>query len=162
LEAWALGKKMSMINLNVKGMDKVQAGLKQLATAIPQTMKNITQEVGSEVLDTTGLRSYPGLTAANMPPTPYYIRGKGTQYKSGNSGKSENLGKQWKVDNPDTFSVRMKNDVSYAPFVNGEDQASALKAIGWRILPEVAQEKIDKLRAIVEAWITRMIVKAGL
>jgi hypothetical protein len=154
---------MSMINLNVKGMDKVQAGLKQLATAIPQTMKNITQEVSSEVLDTTtGLRSYPGLTAANMPPTPYYVRGSGMQYNYGNNGKSKRLGEQWKVDNPDTFSVRIKNDVSYAPFVNGEDQASALKAIGWRILPEVANEKIDKLRAIVEAWITRMIVKAGL
>lgn len=153
---------MSMINLNVKGMDKVQAGLKQLAKEIPKTMKNITKEVESEVLNTTGLRSYPGFTAANMPPTPYYIRGKGTQYLSGNSGKSEQLGKQWKIDNPSDFTVRLKNDVSYAPFVHGIEQARVMAAIGWKQLAVVAEEKIDKLRAIVEAWITRMITKAGL
>ena len=41
-------------------------------------------KIANRVIMTEGLKTYPPETSANRPPTPYYIRGIGTQHKGYN------------------------------------------------------------------------------
>lgn len=155
---------MADISIQINGLEKVQAGLEGLNGDLRKTMIYASREVSAEILQTEGLQKYPGATAANMPPAPYYKRGSGTIYKGGgSSGSSENLGKQWTTKtNPGDNSFTIGNRASYAPYVHGDEQAKVMDAIGWRKLAEVAEEKIDAIQKIIQGWIDRLIVKAGL
>lgn len=77
---------MSDIEIEVKGIDKIISGLKRFPEEIKKNFSQAGQEAATEIINTKGLAVYPPETDANRPPTPYYIRGRGMQYKSKNNG----------------------------------------------------------------------------
>jgi hypothetical protein len=153
---------MTDIKITVIGIEKIQAAL----TKFPREISNYLGYAGNDaardvVLGTVGLKNYPPMTAANAPPTPYYIRGRGTQTASGNRGESERLGTQWYVEKQGLGTV-IGNRASYAHWVHGDDQASFMKPKGWRKLLDVAEEKREKITAIYQKWTDRLIKNLGL
>lgn len=139
----------------------LQRALKKAPKELQLNMAMAGAEALSEVLDTEGIRQYPPETAANHPPTPYYVRGQGTQYASYNKGNSEQYGKRWGIQHG-YYTSTAESFASYAPYLGGEEQASHMASKGWRKIVDVANEKIDKLRRIYDLWVTRALRKAGL
>ena len=78
------------------------------------------------------LEGYPPSDGANTPPTPFYIRGRGTQTASGNRGNSERLSSRWRRKSDSKRAV-IRNTASYAVYVIGSkrDQAKHMKKRGW-------------------------------
>ena len=133
IEIKGLDKLVKKIN-TLEKMDAVKAALKQSATFLAGKMAE-----------------YPSQTAANQPPVPYYIRGRGTQTASGNLGNSEDLGQKWRGAKPQIrnkgFTVAIGTNVSYAPFVQAHDrQARWMKSIGWKTDQQVLDKNKDKAK----------------
>lgn len=150
------------LDIRVKGMDKVQKALRKFPEEVQSNLDGAGREAGEEVLNTEGLRQYPPATAANTPPPPYYIRGRGTQYQSYNTGSSERYGTQFFVD-AQGLRTTIGNRASYAQWLTDEDrQARAMAEIGWRKLVDVAREKSERVIQIFEGWVGRTIQRLGL
>ena len=149
------------LRIDVKGLDKLLAGFKRF----PQEIRNVFEDAGKKsaemILKERGLRQYPPETKANLPPTPYYVRTKGTQYKSYLKMTSENLGKKWYVK-PAGLGVKIGNPASYAKWVHGDEQANAMAKIGWKKLDEVAKGKTPRIKKIYQDAINYLIRKLGL
>lgn len=150
------------LEVEVRNLEKVVNGLEQVRTELPNYVQSANQEISSEILSVQGLKSYPPATAANQPPVPYYIRGKGMQTAYGNTGKSERLGTQWQTVAYGTLGARIFNDVTYAKYVHGEEQASFMAPKGWKKLADVARQKLTKLASIYQRWINKLIKDKGL
>lgn len=151
-----------MITVKITNADQVQRALEQA----PQTMLAALNQAGREaaeriILDTEGLKRYPPASAANLPPTPYYVRGRGTQYATGNAYNSERLGTQFYVRSANA-STYIGNRTSYAPFVIGPAQSRVMARLGWRKLEDVAREKIDAVASVYQAWVDRALKGLGL
>jgi hypothetical protein len=153
------------LTIKIKGLDKLTGALDKFQQKIAQNMSAAGKQAGKELLDTKGLRKYPAETAANWPPTPYYVRGKGMQYKAGSSGGSERLGTQWTV-RTERFRTTIRNDASYAQWVHGDSegkyQARHMAKIGWKKLLDTAKGMISKLTKIYQAWVDKTIRDLGL
>jgi hypothetical protein len=149
---------MANISISVTGLDQVQAALAEFPKQVGGYMRAAGQEVGTEVVQTVGVGKYPPAGPGNAPPTPYYVRGVGRQYASYNDNRSERLGTQFTVDaSPDGFGVVIGNRASYAPYDVGDDQARAMAAIGWVKVYDAAVSTLDKITAIFQAWIDKLI-----
>ncbi len=155
---------MPELHVKVTGLDKVQAALAQFPRDLERYTQAAGQEIGSEILNTEGLRRYPPAGSANAPPYPYYIRGRGTQTSARyNTGSSERLGTQFYVQaSASTYMTEIGNRANYADYVVGEGQAHFMGPKGWRKLSAVAQEKLETLRGIYQRWIEKMIRDLGL
>lgn len=166
------GEDMSDFNVEVKGIERLTANLDKFGKEI---LKNVgaagAESANDVILKTRGLRRYPPATDANRPPTPYYIRGKGTQTSKGNKDDSERYGSQEIVNGThnDAFDIKRRgmdtvigNRASYAPYLGGEQQAAWAAKKGWRKLREVAEEKISQIRMKYEAWVEKTIRDLGL
>jgi hypothetical protein len=151
-----------MIKIKVRNIDVVLKNLSKLKGDLPHYIGAANQEAAREILDTQGFRAYPPATAANQPPTPYYIRGRGTQYASKNLNNSERLGTRWATETYGQLGMKISNPVTYAQYVHGTEQAAAMGRIGWRILFDVAKEKIGVLTEIYTKWIDKLIKDSGL
>lgn len=145
--------------------------LKALDSA-PRELKRQLQQAGKSaakiVLDTRGVQEYPAETSANRPPTPYYIRNRGTQYKSYNKGESENIGKQWSVRSSG-YGVTIGNRASYAPYVHGtkgvtgnKGQAWNMGLKGWNQIWLVAKRKTAEIARKYDQFISEALRRAGL
>ena len=137
---------------------------KALAIAPQRIRANLVRagrEVGAKVLMTQGLKKYPPESAANRPPTPYYVRGRGMQYASRNDGRSERYGTQWNV-RVQPMRVILGNRASYAPYLTDEQrQAKAMRRLGWRKLISVIKERMGMIKGVYNAWIGKAIRQAG-
>jgi len=151
----------SNIQIEVVGIKEVEAKLKKLGRSLNSYASQAVVQASKDVLDTEGLRKYPPETSANQPPTPYYVRGMGTQYKSGNKGNSEKYGTQWHVDKV-PYGAKIANRSSYAQYLAGTNQSQAMAKIGWRKLVDVVMEKMPKIKSTIEAWMKKAIKDAGL
>ena len=158
---------MTDIKIQVIGIEKIQTALTKFPHEIEKYLTNAGNSAAKDVvLSTEGLQKYPPSTAANQPPFPYYIRHQGTQTAHGNLGNSENLGAQWYVEKQGLGTV-IGNRASYARWVVGDEQAQQMGPHaripkGWRKLTDVAHEKIDKITAIYQAWVNKLIRDIGL
>lgn len=151
------------ISITVNGLDKVQRAIGEFPGQAASYLGMAGREAADRViLSTEGLRAYPPMTAANAPPTPYYIRGRGTQLARRNLYNSERLGTRWYTRQDGLYITRVGNTASYARFVHGDEQARHMAAIGWRKLGEVAREKIGEISKTYQAWIDRLIRSLGL
>jgi len=153
---------MTQLKIIVTGLDKLAKAFNRFPKEITRNMSEAGHEAGKEIVETQGLQSYPPETEANKPPTPYYQRGFGMIYKNSTKGTSENYGKQFYIKRVgDTTTIG--NRASYAKYLTGkDDQAIAMGKKGWRILIEVAKEKLDKIKRIYQAWIDKTIKDLGL
>jgi len=153
---------MTDIKITVIGIEKIQAGLNKFPREIEKYVTQAGEQAAKrEILNVVGMQKYPSATEANAPPTPYYIRGRGTQTAHGNRGNSERLGTQWYVKKVG-LGTEIGNRASYGKWVHGEEQAHFMKPKGWRILTEVVTEKIDKITKVYQAWITKCLRDLGL
>jgi hypothetical protein len=152
---------MASLSVTVTGLDLVQEAFARWPQQVTGYLASAGKEGAEEILTTTGLRSYPGAGPGNAPPTPYYVRGQGTQYASRNDGRSERYGTQFYVESQ-AYTTTVGNRASYARWLAGEEQARHMAAIGWRKLLEVAEEKLPKLEAIYQGWIDKMLKDLGL
>lgn len=154
---------MTDIKITVVGIEKIQASLTKFPREISKYLGQAGDEAAKrEVLKTKGLQQYPPATAANAPPFPYYIRGRGTQTSQWhNTGSSERLGTQWYVKKVG-MGTEIGNRASYAKWVNGEEQASFMKPKGWRILLEVVKEKLPEITNIYQRWVNKLLRDLGL
>ena len=96
---------------------------------------------------------YPPETEANQPPTPYYIRGTGTQYSTGNRGESRQLNTNWTklvelVDNGAVGTV--DNKTPYGLYVHGlaPYQRYYHKDNKWRTVGKIASDVKPKVNAV--------------
>ena len=153
----------NFIRIEVKGLKELEAAIAKFPQQSAKYMGQAGEEVAKKVIFTTeGLKKYPPLTDANAPPTPYYIRGRGTQTKSGNTGKSEKLGTLWYAK-AQGYSTAVGNRASYAKYVHGDDdQATFMAPKGWRKLKEVAEEKITEITKVYDAWVGKLLKDIGL
>ena len=150
------------VKIEVKGLDKIIKAFAKFPREIMKDIKDAGEESADEILNVKGLRNYPELTDANMPPTPYYKRGKGMQYASRNALDSENLSKKWTVVSQG-YKTTIGNTASYAKWVHGkDDQAKAMGRIGWRKLFDVAKDKTQAIQKIYQKWINHTIKRLGL
>lgn len=154
---------MTEIKVTVQGADKLKANLDKFPRQISKYLQAAGKEAASlEIFPTEGLKKYPPLSAANQPPTPYYIRGQGTQTASGNKQESERAGTQWYVKPAEKFGTEIGNRASYGRWLYGEGQAQAMGRIGWRKLVEVVDEKMTRITERYQAWVNKLIKDLGL
>ena len=154
---------MSAISVEVVNEDVVRKNLEKVGGDLPRYLQGARIEITDGILNTKGLRSYPGATEANQPPVPFYIRGRGMQYKFGNNNKSQRLGTQWQSIPYGKIGMKISNKVTYAPYVHGEEtQAGAMARIGWRKLFSVAKEKTGFIRDVYNNWVDQLLRKHGL
>ena len=152
---------MATISLKIEGLDKLEAALKKAPAVIDDAVEAAGDQIGNVILETRGIRLYPPATQANRPPTPYYIRGVGTQTARGNRNNSQMMNKKFTVKTASRV-IRIANSATYAPHVIGEFQAKHMKAIGWRSMIDVAKEKQPELTRILNAWLQRAFDKLEL
>lgn len=152
---------MSNFNFDIKGINELEAKLKRVGVSLNKYTQAGASEAGKNLIMAEGLKKYPPLTAANQPPTPYYIRGTGMQYKTWNDKKSKSLGKKFTVEKI-SYGAKIGNNVSYAPYVIGEKQSAVMEGIGWKNLPEYAKEKIDDIKETLSKWIRKALKDAKL
>jgi len=144
------------IRVTVPGLEKVMANMARFPREIARYFSMAGHEAGNEIIDTQGLRNYPPATAANLPPTPYYIRGRGMQYANHNDGRSERYGTQFYIQRRGAMTT-IGNRASYAEWLAGQNQARRMAAIGWRKLGDVAKEKKSRIEQIYRGWVKRLI-----
>ena len=150
------------IHIEVEGIEKVLKALKRFPKKIPKYLGQAGHESATRViLPEEGLQNYPPETGANRPPTPYYIRGKGTQTASKNYFNSENLGKQWYTKSTG-LDMKIGNRASYARWVHGVEQAKAMARIGWKQLFKTAKDKVGDIKKVYDAWVAKAIRDLGL
>lgn len=144
-------------------LKQVNASLTKLPS---QLKKDLVQGAGKEVIDeilgTTGIQKYPPAGSGNAPPTPYYVRGRGTQYKTRNDGSSERYGSQWSKPKVSGYKTTATNTASYASHLVGDKQAKAMGRIGWRRIIDVVKDKLIPIGKIYGRWVVRAIRKVGL
>lgn len=151
------------IHIEIKGLDKLEKAIKRF----PSEAKKYLGQAGGEaaervVFKIQGLKKYPPATSANQPPAPYYIRGRGMQYKNYNDMRSEKLGTKW-YSKAEGYETRIGNIASYAKYVHGDDdQASFMEPKGWRKLKEATQEKIADITKVYQAWVDKLLRDIGL
>jgi hypothetical protein len=150
------------IQIEVRGLDKILSNLEKFPGQIQKYISQAGKESSDRViLPTQGLKKYPGTTAANAPPVPYYVRGKGTQTASGNLGNSERLGTQF-YSEAAGLNTKIGNRASYAKYVVGEGQARFMGPKGWRKLFDVAKEKQAGIKKVYQTWVDKCIRDLGL
>ena len=149
------------IQIEIKGLDRLIKALDKFPVQIAKNMSQAGHEAGTEILATRGLRKYPPMGIANAPPTPYYVRGSGTQTASWNKQNSERLGTQFYIKRTG-WTTAIGNRASYAKWVVGEAQAHFMAPKGWRKLFEVAKEKKLKIQKVYQAWVDKTIRDLGL
>jgi hypothetical protein len=161
-EQYHQDKTMSHITIKIQGLEELIKDLDRLPKEIDQAMKAAGKEAAEIVLSTEGVRTYPPETAANRAPAPFYIRGKGTQTKSGNRWNSERYGSQWTVK-ATTPGVTISNRASYGIYLADENkQAAAMADKGWVKLIDAARDQEGEITKVYQAWIDRAIKKIGL
>ena len=153
---------MANIHVELRGLDDLKRKLRAAPEQLQRYLSAAGNEAGHEVIASEGLQKYPPATAANAPPTPYYIRGRGTQLKSRNLGESQRYGTQFFV-NAAGLKTTIGNRASYAQWLTDENKQSHVMArIGWRKLIDVAREKQAQVIRIFEAWVAKGIRDSGL
>ncbi len=150
------------LEVELKGLDKLNRAMKKFPRTVIKNLGAAGKEAAEDiVLKTEGLRNYPPETAANKPPTPYYIRGVGTQTQSRNYLNSERLGTKWNVTRRGA-EARASNPASYARYVHGEEQAAAMARIGWKKLYDTAKKKLKQITVVYQAWVNKTLRDVGL
>ena len=159
------GEKMTKnegISIQVDGIEELTKALDQFSDEIAREMKAAGEAAAKEIIWTKGLKTYPGETAANKPPIPFYVRGVGTQTASGNLFNSERYGSQFYVQQKTPFTTTIGNRASYAEYLGGDKQAKAMARKGWVKLYDAANKKMPQIVEIFQSRIDRLIKKLGL
>lgn len=151
-----------MAEIIVKGITELQAKIKKFRAQMLGVVSPASEDESNKLLDNTvGLRKYPPLGPGNAPPTPYYIRGTGMQYKSHNDNRSEQLGSRWVVKKI-LGGVNVYNTASYYKYVHGERQSYRMAEIGWKKTSEVFPKFVPEILKKIKSTFDMLMKKIGL
>lgn len=108
--------------------------------------------------------SYPPSTAANSPQRErWYVRGYGPHWRTKGGDvhsrkTSQTLGRKWTVGAQNNgLTAVIGNNVTYGPYVQDPDQqASHMKAIGWKTTEEIVNEN----QTVVENFVRESVEDA--
>ncbi len=146
------------LEIKTEGDEQLEKALIEFTREAVRYLSAAGQESADRViLAEQGLKRYPPATRANRPPTPYYIRGRGTQTGHGNRGNSERLGTRWYTRRAGA-DVELGNTASYAKWAHGEEQAWFMTIIGWKRLRQVAEDKIEQITKTYQAWVDKLLI----
>lgn len=146
--------------IDIKGIEPILAKLEQVKGL--KFLKGIMTGALSDVKNWIAV--YPPESEANFAgQRRWYQRGYGSRWmrKDGSIGgykSSRQLGQRWTYKvNADGMGGVVGNNVTYAPFVQGDKQNRWHKMRGWRNTEQAATEMgpkiIDKIKAQIQAWI---------
>jgi hypothetical protein len=155
---------MSGITVEVNGLKELQEKYKQINKVSSRYMSAAAKEaIERFILPVEGIKKYPPETAANLPPTPYYIRGRGVQVSpKRNLLNSERYGTKFYIKRV-PYGAIIGNSASYAPYLTGTVmQAKNMARIGWRKLIDVAKQNKVKIAEVFSAWTDTMLKDIGL
>jgi len=143
-----------MPKVQIEGLDLIVDGLNKFPGQVIKNLSQAGREIAERIVyPTEGIKKYPNSTIANLPPTPYYIRGRGTQLATRNLGNSERYGTQFYV-RQDGLNTILGNRASYAAYLTDEDkQSSAMARIGWKKLVDVIRSKAHEIKAEYQKWV---------
>jgi len=148
-----------MSTIQIKGLDKLRIKFENVEPGIKAGIKAATLHVKGKVA------KYPPATGANEPKTTFTSKGNNTWYQRGWGSKwalkkgswhgrksSENLGRKWTVEYRNSgLTGVVGNNVSYGKYVQGADeQASALKRIGWQTTADVAEQEAETVTNFIK------------
>jgi len=153
------------LKVRVRGLTALTEGFRRAPKAIGQAVADASTLAGKRIIDTVGLGKYPPMGPGNQPPTPYYVRGEGTQLKSKNLHNSEKLGARFHSLGEARglgAVIKLGNTASYAPYVVGDEQSRVMAKIGWRKLRDVAKQKLSEVGKIFEEVIGAALKQIGL
>lgn len=109
---------------------------------------------------------YPPATAANQPNAQgrWYQRGYGTKWQRrdgsiGGRATSEDLGPSWKGKVESNTRGVIGNDASYATFVQGPNQSSVMRDIGWRTTDTIVEEESAFVLSAIQRAVERELNK---
>lgn len=131
------------VTIEVKNAKKLIAQFEQGNLVAEQILvQNMQQAVD---LTAVNAAIYPPTSEANQPPTPYYIRGTGTQTSVGNRGESKQLDKQWEklveIEGNGVIGTVKNVNAPYAPWVHGMQGQQWYHANrGWRTVKKIATD----------------------
>lgn len=144
----------NFISIDLKGVTKMLVRYEQGDLVAEQLLTKSMQQA----VDLTAQNAavYPPTSEANQPPTPYYVRGTGTQYADHNRGESQQLNTHWnkQVELLDNGVVgTIKNDTPYGPFVHGQPPAQQWyhKKRNWRTVGQITNDVRSKVNAVFVA-----------
>ena len=150
------------MSIQVKGLAELERKFKGLPPVLKAYLARAGKRYAPVLLDVQGVRKYPPTTAANVPPTPYYIRGEGTQYASYNKGESEQYGLRFTIESQDTKTT-IGNTASYSKWLaDAYQQAAAMAKIGWVKLIDAAKRTQGQALQIYNEEVNRALQVLGL
>lgn len=108
------------------------------------------------------IEKYPKANAGNRAPAPFYIRGRGTQLKSGrNLNNSQRMSTKWKhVVSADGEKLNIKNRATYSGFVIGQNQARFHARRGWVNVPKYSANRKNGAR-LARVYLVEMLKQKG-
>ena len=153
------------IKITVIGIDKIVNALDKFPRKIASYMGQAGDESAKKVIfPIEGVKKYPPKGPWNTPPVPYYIRGRGTQTKSGNRGNSERFGTKWYAKR-DGFSTEIGNVASYAQYLAsepGEGRVYWATSHGWQPLLTTVKRNLKRITEVYQRWTDKLIKDLGL
>ena len=159
---------MTYLQIKVTGIEKLRDKFGKFSESTIKYLQAAGQQsfMGVVLKERGTPGNYPPGGAGNKPPTPFYIRGRGTQTASGNLLNSERLGTRYSATTTKIYNVNTDTHLvalaSYAHYVVGTDQAKHMARIGWRKLWDVTVQNVKKITAIYQLWVNKALKDAGL
>ena len=157
---------MSSVQIQIRGLDEFRARILNAVPGIKSGVKAATVHIEGKA------KVYPPATLANQPKlyqsgswNTWYERGWGSKWALAGGawhGKksSEQLQQRWatRFEN-DGLTGIVGNNASYATYVMGEreDQAKALKNIGWKSIEDIADEERDTVLNFIKEHIDKAL-----
>jgi hypothetical protein len=149
------------LSIEIKGMDKIQAKLRQLE---PRQYAQATMQAC--VTELKGyIAQYPPATDANNPyARKWYERGYGPRWHRadgsvGGIKSSQTLGRRWTTKVEDMgMRGTVGNNATYAPYVQwGQKQPWYHKRTGWRTVEDAIREKGPRIQEIWRRAIAKIM-----
>lgn len=156
-----------MATIQVKGLDELLRKFGYIPPGVKAAIKAGTEHVMGKA------KIYPPSTNANQPKSyqkgawnTWYERNWGSKWALKDGGwhghkSSEGLKHRWtmKMENNGLKGV-IGNNVTYGKYVQGpDDQADAMKSIGWKTTDEIVDEEKDTVTRFIQSKIDEALRK---
>lgn len=112
------------IAVKIKNALKIKGGVERISAVVKEEFSGFNSEKAKSFIDI--ISEYPPITRGNMPPPPYWSRGRGRVVNKAGmiSVPSEHLTESWQIQEfvaPFRSRTTISNPASYAALVVGDD-----------------------------------------
>ena len=159
---------MTDAGIDSKDLDKLLAALDKFPQQVDRAMRAVARG-GIEILRDQ-VAVYPSQSAANVPPGnngySWYERGFGTRTVTGRAyATSQALGRSWASavatvkKTVGGWLATLGVDVDYAPFVQGDKQASFHRRRNWQTVDQVIKKMMPQVVRFVGRAIDKVLAR---